>query len=278
MSSTNQGPGYFSAEKKYLQAQTLEDKVRWLQEMIQNFKKHKGSEKMLAELKIRLKKLKKLIEKRQTSKKTARSLSIKKEGAAQVVLVGTTNTGKSTLLKKLTNAKIAISAYPFTTKKPVYGIMDYKGIKIQVVEIPSITKNFYETELGPTLLSIIRYADLMVLFFNKPEEKKLLDKELYDVNINKIIYDDSDDFKEKIWKALGLIMVYTKQPGKKPDYPPLALEKNDTVKDLATNVHKDFIKKFKYARIFGPSAKFKGQQVGLTHKLKDGDVIELHIK
>lgn len=269
---------YIAAEKKYLFAKTKQEKIKCLEDMIRVAPKHKGSENLLKNLRDRLTKLKQQVVKEQTTRKTAKSLTIKKEGAAQIVLVGTTNTGKSTLLKKLTNANIAISPYPFTTKKPVYGIMDYKGIKIQIIEIPSITKDFYKTDLGPTLLSIIKHSDLIILFFNNPEEKKLLDKELFNIDIHKIIYDDSDDFKEKIWKVLDLIMVYTKQPGKKPDHPPLALKKNADVRDLALNIHKDFIKKFKYARIFGPSAKFEGQQVGLNHKLKDGDAVELHIK
>ena len=117
MSSTNQGPEYFAAEKKYLVAQSVEEKVYWLQEMIRNFKKHKGSEKMLAELKTRLIKLR---EKREKSKKARKGKKgIRKEGF-QVILLGPTNSGKSSLLKKLTNALPKISPNPHTTKPHTY--------------------------------------------------------------------------------------------------------------------------------------------------------------
>lgn len=274
----NAGYEYIEAEKNYLLAKTIPEKIAGLEEMMRVAPKHKGSENLLENLRNRLTKLKKQLEKTQTSRRTTKSLSIKREGAAQIVLVGQTQTGKSTLLKKLTNANVAISSHKFTTKKPAVGITDYQGIKLQIVEIPAIVNNFRSTALGPTLLSIIRQSDLIVLLFNNPEEKKLLDKELFNIDVPRIIYDESENFKDKMWNALNLISVCTKQPGKKPDFPPLALEKNANVRDLASQIHKDFIKKFKYARIFGPSAKFNGQQVGLTHKLKDGDAIELHIK
>lgn len=274
----NAGYEYIEAEKNYLLAKTVPEKIAGLEEMMRVAPKHKGSENLLENLRNRVTKLKRQLEKAQASKKTAKSLSIKKEGVAQIVLVGPTQSGKSTLLKKLTNANVTLSSHLFTTKKPEVGITDYYGIKLQIVEIPAIVNNFRNTALGPTLLSIIRQSDLIVLLFNTPEEKKLLDKELFNIDVKRIIYDGSDDFKEKIWNALNLIKVSTKQPGKKPDFPPVALEKNANVKELASQIHKDFIKKFKYARIFGPSAKFKGQQVGLTHKLKDGDAVELHTK
>ena len=106
----------------------------------------------------------------------------------------------------------------------------------------------------------------------------MLDKELSDISTKKIIYDEGKNYEDKIWNSLGLIKVYTKQPGKKPDYPPLALKKGSVIKDLAIHVHKDFIKKFRFARIWGKSARFEGQQVGLNHKLIDEDVVELHMK
>ena len=213
-------------------------------------------------------------QKKGKGKKTA----VKKEGAAQITLVGTTNSGKSTLLNKLTGAKVEIADYPFTTKKPEVGILNYKGIKLQIIEIPSIFKNLKQTEQGPSFLAIINQSDLVILFFNNPEEKKLLDKELSDISTKKIIYDEGKNYEDKIWNSLGLIKVYTKQPGKKPDYPPLALKKGSVIKDLAIHVHKDFIKKFRFARIWGKSARFEGQQVGLNHKLIDEDVVELHMK
>nr|MBA4404649.1 GTP-binding protein [Nanoarchaeum sp.] len=74
------------------------------------------------------------------------------------------------------------------------------------------------------------------------------------------------------------VYVYTKSPGKNKDFPPIALNKGSNVRKLALSVHKDFVRRFDYARVWGLSAKFEGQRVGLNHLLKEGDVIELHLK
>jgi hypothetical protein len=116
--------------------------------------------------------------------------------------------------------------------------------------------------------------------FKNKQELNLIKKELKDgdVNIPFILYKNQKNLPQLIWKNLNLIKIHTKQQGKKPVYPPLALKKDSQIKDLAEHVHKDFIKQFKYARVWGKSSKHEGQRVGLTHKLKDDDIVELHIK
>jgi small GTP-binding protein len=276
----NASPFYAKAEKEFLAAQTPEERLQKLKEMLTLAPKHKGAQNLLSELKLRIAKCKEIVEKNKVTKKGAYSLSIKKQGAAQITLVGTTNTGKSTLLKQLTNSHVKISDVPFTTTKPVQGMLDYKGIKLQIVEIPAITKNYIETSLGPTNLSIARQSDLLILMFNNKKELDLIKKELKygEVNVPLILFKNQKNLPYLIWKKLKLIKIYTKQQGKKPTYPPLALKKGAIIKDLAEHVHKDFIKKLKYARIWGKSAKFEGQEVGLNHKLEDDDIVELHIK
>lgn len=276
---TNAGYEYFEAKKKYDEAQSDEERLKGLNEMLRASPKHKSSERLVADIKTKITKLKAKIEKQKASRKGSfQKLNFKKEGAATVVLVGTVNSGKSTLLKKLTNANVEIASYPFTTKKPEYGILDYFGIKIQIVEIPAIIENFIDTENGRSLLGIINSSDLVILLFNTPLDKKILDSELTDVKIKKIIYIEGEDIKDKIWKNLDLIKVYTKEPGKTKAYPPVALDKGSTVEDLGMKVHKDFIRKFDYAIVNGLSVKFKNQRVGLKHKLKDDDIVEFHIK
>ncbi|QQG38543.1 MAG: TGS domain-containing protein [Candidatus Woesearchaeota archaeon] len=277
----NASPQYQKSEEEYTYARTKEEKLAALHKMLSLAPKHKSAGPLLASIKTRISKIKKEIQKEKQQKKqtsTKKLTSVKKEGASQITLVGKTNSGKSTLLKQLTGAKVEIALYPFTTKKPEVGILDYKGVKIHVVEIPAIVKNFLATENGPTFMSIINHSDLIILLFKTPEEKAFLDKELYDVRVKRLIYDNSENFADKIWNHLNLIKVYTKQPGKKHDYPPVALKKGSQVRDLAEVIHKDFLKKFKYARIFGSSAKFDSQQVGLNHKLDDEDVVEIHLK
>lgn len=276
--ATNATLGYQLAEQEYFRAVTQEEKLVALQKMLQTCPKHKASENMQKNIKERISKLKTDIQKEKRAKKTSGSnfLAVKKEGAAQIVLVGTTNSGKSTLLKQLTNAQVEIAPYPFTTTKPEVGILDYHGVKLQIVEVPAIVANFRETGNGKTYLSLIRQADLIVLLFNTVDEKRLLDAELHDITVERLIYNHQQNLAEEIWRRLPLIKVYTKQPGKKKDFPPIALPKGSTVETLASHVHKDFIKRFRFARIWG-SSKFKGQTVGLSYPLQDDDIVELHV-
>ncbi|MAF51349.1 MAG: hypothetical protein CMH64_04640 [Nanoarchaeota archaeon] len=270
---------YQKAEEDYHNANTDEEKINALKKMLSLAPSHKGAEILRKNIKTKIAKLRFSTTKQKELKKGGfQKISFKKEGAASVALLGVTNSGKSTLLKELTNANVKIASYEFTTKKPEYGILDYQGVKIQIIEIPAVVKNFLETELGPSLFSIIETCDLILLLFNDPSEKNLLDRELSTLKIKKIIYIEKEDIKEKIWKNLNLIKVYTKEPGKEKAYPPVALDKKSNVRDLGVKVHKDFIKKFKYSVVNGPSGKFKNQRVGLKHILKDDDIVEFHIE
>ena len=153
-----------------------------------------------------------------------------------------TNSGKSTLLNKLTKANVEVAPYPFTTKKPGIGTLDYHGVKMQIIEIPAIVKNFEISEHGPSMLAIIRQSDLLIITFKNKDELKLINDEVYNIDLPRVYYYNQEDIKDIIWKNLSLIKVYTKQPGKKPDFPPVALKKGACVKDLATHVHKDFLR------------------------------------
>ncbi len=344
----NAGPEYQKAERKYHEARTITEKIRALEEMLRTCPKHKSSESLQQGIKQRLSKLRELQEKQKTSG-SRHAISVKKEGAAQVVILGVPNSGKSTLLSKLTNAKPEISPHPFTTKLPETGMMDYHGVKIQTVEIPAIIEGFSSSDLGPTLLGVIRQAELIIILANELSELELIknelansniiiDKERPKISINKtssgglifvgkikanledaktvlrthgvrsgtvefqeestledleevlaggIAYVKAivinrqvniEELKEKIWKNLKLIKIYTKQPGKKKDWPPVALKEGSTIKDLALHIHKDFLKKFKFARVWGASVKFQGVQSGLSLVLHDEDVVEIHTK
>ncbi len=276
----NPGIHYQKAEEEYREAETISDKLKVLRNMMALVPKHKGSENLQREIKERIAKYTKILQKEKQQRKGKKSkFSLKKEGIATVLLVGTTNSGKSSLLAKLTNAKPEIADYPYTTKKLEIGTIDYYGMKIQIVEIPAIFENFEESQNGLAFMSIIRLADLVILMFNDVKERNLLKKELSEVLSNYVFYDDiKDNLKERIWKCLGLIKIYTKVPGKPKQEPPMALRKGSCVKDMAEHVHKDFIKKFRFARVWGKSVKHEGVMVNLDHELKDNDVVELHMK
>ena len=275
--ATNLTPQYQKAEEEYHQAKTFSEKLAALTRMLREIPKHKGTETMQQQIKQRMAKLKITEEKQRQQKKGRHGFALKREGDALIVLVGTVNSGKSTLLNKLTGAHAEVADYPFTTRMPEMGVMDYHGVKIQVVEIPAVVNNFVDTKMGPTFLSLIKQAQLMVMLFRNPEEKVLLDRELVDVQTRRLMYNRQENFNDMIWMNLGLVKVYTKQPGKKKEDKPLALKNGATVRDVAEIVHKDFLKRFKFARIYGKNAKFEGQMVGLDHVMKDDDTVELHL-
>ncbi len=259
----------------YLNAKTTKEKIKALQEVIAHTPKNKATEKLLGKFKRKLAELRKESEKKKV--KSRKSLSVPKEGDVQVSIIGLPNSGKSTFLKRITNSEPKIAPYPYTTTKPEVGMFEFEGVKIQLVEIPST--------FTPEMLSIARTSDLIIFLIGETldreeqlsELKKLKEKEGFE---NCIFVESSipkEQLFEKIWSKLGLIRVYTKEPGKVPGKP-LVIKAGSTVEDVAEELHKDFIRYFKYAKIWGTSAEFPGQKVGLEHVLKDGDVVEIHIK
>jgi len=154
----NLTPQYKEAEERYRQAKTPEDKMAALEEMLAVIPKHKGTEHMQADIKRRMSKLRQQDEKK-THGKRGVEYNVEKEGGGQVVLVGPPNSGKSKLLSRLTNAQPDIGDYPFTTQKPLPGMMEYEDIKIQIVDIPPITEEFTERWMA----AIVRNADAALL-------------------------------------------------------------------------------------------------------------------
>lgn len=164
----NLTPQYHAAEEAYKRASTIEEKVEALHEMMAVIPKHKGTEKLQADIKRRLSKLREEGEKK--SKATRfNPFFIEKQGAGQIVLVGFPNVGKSSLLAALTKAKPKIGEYPFTTTLPLAGMMPYKDILIQLVDTPPLT-----FEGAPTgLLNTLRGADLLLLIMDASNDECL---------------------------------------------------------------------------------------------------------
>ena len=288
----NAGPEYFVAERRYLEAKSKEEKIKALGEMIRLLPKHKSSEHVLARLKHRLKKLK---EKKVTKAAAKPKFSIKKEGAAQICIISTTNSGKSSLLNALTKVETEVGDYPFTTKEPVVGMMNYGDVQIQLIEIPST----FDSEF----MSMLQTCDLILILIDSTEDvnkqteelTKILDKRKLEdkkilfafnkcdaVKCDKLAVSAKErlgleELKDVIWSRLDLIRIYTKSPGKPKVVPPITLPEDATVRDVAKSVHKDFLKEFSFARVFD-STPYSGQKVGLDFKLKDLDVVEIHIK
>ncbi len=160
----NLNPEAQVALRRLEEAETREEKIAAIQELLQRMDKHKGTENFVNQLKKRLAKLRAELEKEKLRKSGVASVfSIKKQGAGQVILAGLTNTGKSTILNYLTGAKSKVGDYPFTTTYPEVGILDFDSVPIQVVESPAIFDGCSGSENGPQILSTIRNADSVVL-------------------------------------------------------------------------------------------------------------------
>jgi hypothetical protein len=122
--------------------------------------------------------------------------------------------------------------------------------------------------------SIVAYNKIDLL----PDEKReSLPKEF--IRISSKEGTGIEDLKNRIWRKLGLIRICMKKIGKEPDMEePLIMESGSTVEDVARKIHKEFQRKLEYAKIWGPSAKFPGQKVGVNKTLQDRDIVELHME
>ncbi|GAB6101146.1 GTP-binding protein [Thermococcus atlanticus] len=168
---TNVTAEYLAAEEEYRNARTIPEKIRALEKMYATVPKHKGTEKLRLQIKRKLSELRKELEKQQAQKKGGGySFSVRKEGAAQIVLVGFPNVGKSSLLTKLTNADVDIANYPFTTVEPIPGMMHHKDVQIQLVEVPGLVEGAALGKgMGTQLLSVIRNADAIAIVVDLSE-------------------------------------------------------------------------------------------------------------
>ncbi len=146
----NLTPQYKAAEVKFKAARSVEDKKTALEEMLATIPKHKGTEKMQAELKRRMARLRQEEESR--TAKHGHVVKVEPEGAAQIVLLGPPNCGKSSLLAALTHAEPAIAEYPFTTTRPQPGMMPFEDVQVQLVDLPPITNE----HMDPWMPNLVR--------------------------------------------------------------------------------------------------------------------------
>jgi ribosome-interacting GTPase 1 len=156
---TNLPPDYYKLEELYRDAQTSEEKIRYLEEMMAIVPKHKGTDHLRADLRRKLAKLKDTTGGKRGTGKQFSQFHIEREGAGQVVLLGPANTGKSAMVNALTNATPNVAEYPFTTWTPTPGMMEVGNVQIQLIDTPSLDREHIEGEF----INLLHQADLLLL-------------------------------------------------------------------------------------------------------------------
>jgi hypothetical protein len=150
---------YLKAEEEYRRATSVEDELEWLQVMLAEIPKHKGTDKLQADIKAKISKAKKeLLAEKRAGKKT-RGVRIPRQGAGTAVIIGGPNAGKSMLLKRFTRANPEVAPYPFTTHVPMPGMMSWQDVFVQLVDTPPITEDYMESYVQ----GLVRGAELVLL-------------------------------------------------------------------------------------------------------------------
>ena len=361
----------------------IPEKIKAIQDEMARTQINKATEHHIGLLKAKIAKLKREQEENTAKKSGAKSdgFDVRRVGDATVVFIGLPSVGKSTLLNKITGAKSAVGAFQFTTLTVVPGMMEYKGAKIQVLDLPGIIKGASTGKgLGKRILSVARSADLVLLVLDvfQPYHEDVLVNELKNIGIrlnqlppnitvekasmggiaiaqqvrmtritekhlkdilhlygivsarvviredvtseqladhiagnvsyskaltvlNKIDLVDGefldglkgkiksdvievsansevniDVLKERIYEKLKFIRIYMRPKGGETDYKePLIAREGDTIEDVCNKIHRRMRREFRYGLVWGKSAKFAGQKVGLSHILQDEDVLTI---
>ncbi|MBW1720320.1 MAG: 50S ribosome-binding GTPase [Deltaproteobacteria bacterium] len=173
----NLPPQYYELEREFRAEKDPREKLRLAQELLAMMPKHKGTDKLQADMKAKISKLKKQLSRSSTAhgvRQAAAHDYIEKEGAGQIILIGPPNSGKSSLLEALTRAKPIVADYPYSTREPLTGMMTYETVQLQLIDTPPISPESYENYLS----GLIRNADLVALVCDLAVES-MLDDAMY---------------------------------------------------------------------------------------------------
>ena len=363
----------------------IEEQIKAVEDEIQKTPYNKATQHHIGRLKAKLARLKDEQETRRLKGGGGGpSYAVKKSGNATVGLVGFPSVGKSTLLNQITDATSEVAAYDFTTLDVIPGLMEHRGAKIQVLDMPGLIRGASKGRgRGKEVLSVARACDLLLLMIDvfethvevladelhlagirlneRPADVTLtkanrggltvnptvkltkLDAEMVAdicrewgylngtvvvrqditedqlidvlagnrvflrafVVVNKIDLVSSDyvkqlqaklpgwklvpisaekgvgltRLKDEIYSTLRFMRVFLKPQGKEADMTdPMIVKQDSDVGMVCDAIHRDWRKRFRYANVWGPSAQFPGQKVGLDHPLRDADVLTIVLR
>jgi len=350
----------------------IEEQIKAVEDEIQKTPYNKATQHHIGKLKAKLARLKDEQETRRLkSGGGGPSYAVKKSGNATIGLVGFPSVGKSTLLNQITDATSAVAAYDFTTLDVIPGLLEHRGAKIQVLDMPGLIRGASKGRgRGREVLSVARACDLILLMIDvfethvdvlvdelrlagirlneRPADVTLtrgrrggltvsptvrltkLDEELIadicrewgylngTVVVRQDITEDqlidvlaaidlvSADYvkqlqaklpewrlvpisaekgvgltrlKDEVYETLRFMRVFLKPQGKEADMAdPLIVKAGSDVGMVCDAIHRDWRGRFRYANVWGLSAQFPGQKVGLDHGLQDSDVLTIVLK
>jgi small GTP-binding protein len=179
---TNLPPQYFEVEKIYREAKTAQEKIAALEEMLAIMPKHKGTDHLKADLRKKIAKLTQSVDKKTATQRA--SMVIQKEGAAQVLVLGQPNAGKSQLVATLTNASPPVADYPFTTQTAIPGMMEFENIQIQLVDTPPLVADSTQPWLPPNLVRADALLVVVDLIEDPLEQMETIVSELANMRID----------------------------------------------------------------------------------------------
>ena len=307
----NLPPDYYAAEGAFRTATTPQAKVEALERMLAIMPHHKGTDHLRAELRARMAKLVQEVS-RQRKGGHADLYAVHREGAGQAVLVGPPCAGKSSLLQALTGASARIAEYPFTTQLPQPAMMPFEDIQVQLVDLPAVAPGATPAWLRGLVPQADLVLLVIDLDTDPTGELHTLEAELEGLHAQEVPavvvgtkldlpaaadggellrleLDERrplvlsscvsgqglDELRAKIVRALDVVRVYAKPPGRPPDLSrPFVLRQGATVEDLADIVHHEVRQALRYAVRWTPGA--APLRVGHQYQLTDRDVIELH--
>ena len=152
----------------------IEKQIKEIEDEIFNTQKNKATEHHIGKLKAKLARLKQEVEKRKSSGAKGKGFSVKKTGDASVGLIGFPSIGKSTLLNRLTDAKSRVGSYDFTTLDVIPGMLEYRGAKIQILDMPGLISGASEGRgRGREILSAVRNVDLILFMIDAQHEEHI---------------------------------------------------------------------------------------------------------